>query len=389
MSRACAEVNLAAVGHNLDRVRELAGSAEVMAVVKADGYGHGMVPIAREARAQGVPWLGVALPTEALALRASGDRGRILAWLWTPGDPAVEACVAAGVDLSVSSRWALDEVVAAARHRGVRASIQVKLDTGLSRNGVSLADWPALIPALHAAVADGVVELEAIWSHLADADQPGADTVASARGRFMDAVEAARGAGLAPRRLHLSNSGGLWAFPDCRFDLVRVGIAMYGLTPADNLGSAPELGLVPAMTLRARLANVKSVEPGTSVSYGSTWTTPVATSLGLVPLGYADGVPRAAGGRVEVAVDGRRCPAVGRMAMDQFVVDLGSSTSAQAGHEVYLFGPGSHGELTADEWAARTGTIGYEIVTRVGSRVPREYVGGSERAAGDDGTDES
>jgi alanine racemase len=374
-TRASAVVDRDAIRANLARIRGLAGSAEVMAVVKADAYGHGLVPVARTAREQGSAWLGVALPGEALALRASGDRGRILAWLWTPGDPGVEACVAAEVDLSVSSLWALAEVVSAARATGRTASVQVKVDTGLSRNGVGPAEWPALLEALAAATADGTIAVEAIWSHLADADLPGSSTVPAQAARFAEALAAAASAGIRPRLRHLSNSGGLWAYPELRFDLVRSGIAMYGLTPAPSLGTTRDLGLEPAMTLRAALAGVKEVEAGTSVSYGSTWTTTVPTRLGLVPLGYADGVPRTSGGRVEVTIAGRRYPAVGRLAMDQFVIDLGADDRCAPGDDVILFGPGHHGELTADEWAACIDTIGYEVVTRIGARVPREYTG--------------
>lgn len=374
-TRASAVVDRDAIRANLARIRGLAGSAELMAVVKADAYGHGLVPVARTAREQGSEWLGVALPGEALALRASGDRGRILAWLWTPGDPGVEACVAADVDLSVSSLWALTEVVSAARATGRAASVHVKVDTGLSRNGVGRAEWPALLEALAAATADGTIAVEAIWSHLADADLPGSRTVPAQAARFAEALAAAASAGIRPRLRHLSNSGGLWAYPELRFDLVRTGIAMYGLTPAPSLGTTRGLGLEPAMTLRAALAGVKEVEAGTSVSYGSTWTTTVPTRLGLVPLGYADGVPRTSGGRVEVTIDGQRFPAVGRLAMDQFVIDLGADDRCAPGDDIILFGPGHHGELTADEWAASIDTIGYEVVTRIGARVPREYTG--------------
>jgi len=386
MTRARAVIDLAAVRTNLEAVRELAGDAQVMAVVKADAYGHGLLPMARAARNSGAEWLGVALPSEALQLRADGDQGRILAWLWSPRDADVDACIAAGVDLSVSSAWALAEVITSARQQGVTARVQVKLDTGLSRNGVSLEEWPDLMTSLAGACAEGAIKLEAIWSHLADADLPGASTVVRQRERFVEAVDRARAAGLSPALLHLSNSGGLWAFPDCRFDLVRTGIAMYGLTPAPHLGSAAELGLTPVMTLRAELAHVKRVSAGTSVSYGSTWTTPVDTVLGLVPVGYADGIPRASGGRVVVSIGGRLVPAVGRTAMDQFVVDLGPGSAAEPGDDVYLFGSGGHGELTADEWAERIDTIGYELVTRLGSRIPREYVDESAGGTRQDGT---
>jgi alanine racemase len=267
--------------------------------------------------------------------------------------------------------------------------VQVKLDTGLSRNGLPLGDWPQLIDALRAARADGFIDLVAVWSHLADGDTPGAGSVASQRESFVSAIDLARARGLDPGLLHLSNSGALWAFPDCRFDLVRTGIAMYGLSPAPGLGTSRELGLVPAMTLRAELAHVKSIDAGTSVSYGCTWTSAHATTVGLVPVGYADGIPRASGGRVEVTVAGQRRSAVGRTAMDQFVIDLGPSSGVSAGDEVVLFGPGTEGELTADEWAARIDTIGYEVITRIGPRVPRRYIGASALASGDDGVDES
>jgi alanine racemase len=192
---------------------------------------------------------------------------------------------------------------------------------------------------------------------------------------YLAALDAADALGIRPRLRHLGNSGTLWAFPDALFDLVRTGIAMYGLTPSPGLGTAAELGLTPAMSLVARLAHVKGVAPGTSVSYGGTWTAVEETALGLVPIGYADGIPRAAGGRVSVAVDGRSCPIVGRVAMDQFVIDLGAHDLPHVGDDVYVFGSGRHGEWTADEWAASLDTIGYEIVTRLGTRVPREYVG--------------
>ena len=374
MRRASAIVDLSAIRANLRRVRELAGPALLMAVVKADAYGHGLGPVARTARQAGVEWLGVALPSEALALRALGDEGRILAWLWAPQDPGIAACVRAGVDLSVSSRWALAEVVEAAQRVGVTARVQLKIDTGLSRNGSPASEWPALLDDVVGAIGDGVVEVEAIWSHLADADLPGSPTVPRQLERYLSALDLAEAQGVRPRLRHLSNSGGLWAFPECRFDVVRTGIAMYGLTPAPNLGTAAELGLTPAMSLVARLAHVKGIDAGTSVSYGGTWTADAETVLGLVPIGYADGIPRAAGNRVPVSVGGRLCPIVGRVAMDQFVIDLGAGDLPHVGDDVYLFGSGGHGEWTADEWAAMLDTIGYEIVTRIGPRVPREYV---------------
>jgi alanine racemase len=374
MRRAAAVIELSAIRANLATVRRHAGNAAVMAVVKADAYGHGMGPIARVARQEGVEWLGVALPSEALALRALGDQGRVLAWLWAPGDPSIASCLREGVDLSVSSAWALDEVVEAARRVGTRARVHLKIDTGLSRNGASAGQWPALLEATMAAMRAGQVEVEGIWSHLADGDLPDGPSVPRQLDRFTTALEQAEGIGIRPRLRHLGNSGALLAHPECRFDLVRVGIAMYGLSPSPGLGSAADLGLRPAMNLQASLAHVKGVDAGTRVSYGGIWTAPGETALGLVPLGYADGIPRAAGNRVSVAVDGRLCPVVGRVAMDQFVIDLGSDDLPHVGDEVRVFGSGRHGEWTADDWAAALETIGYEIVTRIGPRVPREYV---------------
>ena len=379
MTRVVARVDLGAIRGNLARMRSLAGRADVMVVVKADAYGHGMVPVARLARQEGVTWLGVALPSEALALRAAGDAGRILAWLWTPGDPSVEACVRRGVDLSVSSGWSLAEVVDAARRSGERVRAHIKVDTGLIRNGVSPDELPHLFAQVRAATDAGLIEVVGIWSHLADGDTPDAASVVHQRARFEEALTQAAAAGIHPQMRHLSNSGAVFAHPDCRYDLVRSGIAIYGLSPASVLGSATDLGLTPAMTLIAELAHVKRIEPETAVSYGWRWAAPSATNVGLLPVGYADGLPRAAGAPaattpVEAAVGGRRVPIVGTVAMDQCVLDLGPDARDVAGDEIVLFGPGRQGEATADDWAAVTGTIGYEIVTRIGPRVPRDHV---------------
>lgn len=379
MSRAVARVDLDAIRSNLSVLRQRAGDADVMAVVKADAYGHGMIEVSRAVRAEGVTWLGVALPSEACELRRLGDTGRILAWLWTPGDPHIARCVTEGIDISVSSSWAVDEVVDAARAADSVARIHIKIDTGLTRNGVLPGDLPALLTRVRDGVDAGLLEVEGIWSHLADGDTPNAASVVHQKTLFDDALAVASRHGVVPRLRHLGNSGSLFAHPDCRYDLVRTGIALYGLSPSSGLGRPAELGLTPAMTLSADLAHVKDVEIGTAVSYGWRWVAETSTSLGLVPVGYADGIPRAAGAPrvgmpVEVSLAGTRVPVVGTVAMDQFVVDLGDLV-ASPGDEVVLFGPGRAGEWTADEWADTVGTIGYEIITRISARVPREYVG--------------
>lgn len=368
MNRAEARIDRDAIRHNLGVVRESIGSTRLMVVVKADGYGHGMIEVARTARSVGAEWLGVALPSEALALRAAGDTGPVLAWLFTPGDPDVAACVDAGVDLTVSSLWALDQVADAARALGRRAHIHLKVDTGLSRNGAQWQQWAPLAKAAQRAQADGLVDVVSVWSHLANADRPDDVTVREQGQALAEAVEIAQEAGLEPEFTHLANSAAALAYPSLRLGMVRVGIATYGLAPMVP-GSAQRLGLRPAMALRARVALVKRLPAGASVSYGSTWTANEAVQAALIPLGYADGIPRAAGNRASVRINDHLCPIVGRVAMDQFVVTVDGTV--RAGDEVTVFGD----DPTADDWAAAVDTIGYEIVTRIGARVPRTYVG--------------
>ena len=375
MTRAEAVIDLAAVRSNLTVIEAAVGGSQVMAVVKADAYGHGMAQVAQEARSIGVPWLGVALLSEARALRQAGDTGRLLAWLWAPADPDLESCVASDVDISVSSLWALAEVADRAQRIGVRARVHLKVDTGLSRNGAGLGDWAGLVAAAREAQDRGAVEVVSVWSHLANADRRAEPSVADQREQYEDACTVASDAGLEPGLRHLANTPAAFGYPETRYDLVRVGIGMYGVPPSTP-GSAAALGLTSAMTLRSRLALVKTISAGQSVSYGSSWTAQRATRVGLVPLGYADGVPRSASGRAEVTLAGVRCPIIGRIAMDQFVIAIDDRIEhAQAGDEVVLFGDEASGAPTADDWAMASDSIGYEIVTRVSARVPRRYVG--------------
>ena len=375
MTRAEAVIDLAAVRSNLAVIEAAVAGSQVMAVVKADAYGHGMARIAQEARSVGVPWLGVALLSEARALRVSGDTGRILAWLWAPGDPDLGRCVASDVDISVSSRWALDEVAEHAQRVGVRARVHLKVDTGLSRNGASLDGWAALASAARNAQDARAIEVVGVWSHLANADLTGDSSVDDQRAQFEAASAVAIDAGLDPEVRHLANTAAALGYPETRYDVVRVGIGMYGVPPSTP-GSAAALGLTSVMTLRSRLALVKTIPAGQSVSYGSSWTAQQATRVGLVPLGYADGVPRSASGRAEVLLAGVRCPVIGRIAMDQFVIAIDDRIhDARAGDEVVVFGNEASGAPTADDWAVASESIGYEIVTRVSARVSRRYVG--------------
>jgi alanine racemase len=370
---AVAHIDLDTFRANVARCAEAAPGAALMAVVKADAYGHGLVPCARAALEAGATWLGTALPEEAVALRDAGVGGRIVTWLAVPG-ATFAACVQRDIDVTVSALWALDEVAAAARDLGVPARVQLKADTGLSRNGATPDDWPPLVAAAAALEREGVVRVTGVWSHFANADRPGHGSVARQLQVFDEALEVVARAGLRPEVRHLANSAGVFGTPTAHHDLVRAGIGMYGLSPGPEVGSAHQLGLAPVMTLRARLAAVKRVGAGESVSYGSTYTTQRETSLGLVPLGYADGIPRAASNAGPVLAAGRVRTVAGRVCMDQLVVDLGDDGAAP-GDEVVVFGTGGP---SADDWADVCGTIGYEIVTRIGPRVPRVHTG--ERA---------
>ncbi|HZA03949.1 MAG TPA: alanine racemase [Propionibacteriaceae bacterium] len=373
-STARAEIDLTAFRANIAAVQRHVGSAEVMVVVKADGYGHGMFACAREARRAGASWLGVATPAEAVALREAGDSGRLLAWLYGV-DEDLTPLVAADVDVSIQSGEQLSRLVAAAGTVERRARVHLKLDTGLSRNGAAAADWPELCAAAAEAEDTGAVEVVAVWSHLAAADELGHPSVAAQVAAYQRGYEIARAAGLEPALRHLANSAGALVVPEARMDLVRVGIAAYGVDPAPGIAAAAGVRLQPVMALRSQLVNVKTIAAGTGVSYGLTWTTDRTTTVGLVPLGYGDGIPRHASNRAEVGWAGGRAPIRGQVCMDQFVVELGPDASAEPGADVVLFGSGADGEPTAADWAQWCDTIGYEIVTRIGARVPRVYRG--------------
>jgi alanine racemase len=363
-----ASVDLDAIRGNVELLRSRT-TAEVMAVVKADGYGHGMLPAARAALAGGASWLGTATLDEALTLRSAAIEAPVLAWLWTSGEvEKVRACLAAGVDLSVSNPWQLAIVAQAARDGGLVARVHLKIDTGLSRNGSMPAEWPTLV---RSAAADEAVDVVGVWSHLANSEVPGHPSNARQLERFATAIEQAEQEGVRPRWRHVANSAAMLTLPETHFDLVRPGIAVYGLSPVPEEG---DFGLVPAMTLRAALASVKRVPAGEGVSYGHVYTTARETTVVLVPLGYADGIPRNATNVAPVSVAGRRLTISGRVSMDQFVVDVGDLAVSED-DEAVLFGPGSDGEPTAQDWADALGTIHYEIVTRIGARVARTYRG--------------
>lgn len=466
-----AVIGLEAIAANGRHLAAIAGTPW-MAIVKADAYGHGILPVSLACLEAGASWLGVAQLPEALALRdlldaagvarpdgdARPQHPRIFTWLAPvmtpevaaiPGSPLRRA-FAADLDLSVSTRQQLAALVAAVRAERGRdvegalgdegprreaapARIHLKVDTGMSRAGATLDDLPQLALAAARAQSAGEVQVVGLWSHLSRADEPESGSTEDHLARFRAGERIVREAGLAPQVRHLAATGGALWHPDSRLDLVRLGIGLYGLSPDPAVATSAELGLTPAMRLEAPLVQVKRVPDGQAVSYGGTWHAPTDRWLGLVPVGYGDGIPRAAASCGPVWVNGLRTRAVGRICMDQFVIDLGPAVDddghalpapAQAGDVATLWGaPGYDGRATAasgardadaaavglaapagvyqsgkvsdavglgsgteadpapgaiptaDEWAQACGTINYEIVTRLGPRVPRVYRG--------------
>ncbi|MGV1088474.1 MAG: alanine racemase [Mycobacterium sp.] len=368
-----AVVDLDAIAHNVGVLRDHAGSSQVMAVVKADGYGHGASAVAKAALAAGVAELGVATIGEALALRADGISAPVLAWLHPPGTDFAPA-LNADVQIGVSSVRQIDDLLTAVAHTGQTASVTVKVDTGLNRNGVSAREFPEVLTALQRATAADAIRVRGIMSHLVSGDVPDDPLNDLQAERFTAMIAEARGRGIEFEVAHLSNSPSTMTRPDLGFDMVRPGIAVYGLSPIPELG---DMGLRPAMTLKCPVAMVKSISAGEGVSYGHAWVADRDTTVALLSLGYADGVFRALSGRIDALINGRLRRNVGRICMDQFVVDLGPGpTDVNEGDEAILFGPGTAGEPTAQTWADLLGTLHYEVVTSPRGRVRRSYRGG-------------
>lgn len=361
-----ASVDVGAITANVRQLRRVTG-VEVMAIVKADGYGHGAARTAAAALEGGATRLGVADVDEAMALRARGVAGPILAWLHAPGATFAEPA-ALGIEIGVSS---FDQLLAASAAASMDRPVVVhlKLETGLSRNGIAPSDWGVVLAEAARLERIGRIRVEGVFSHLSNAS---ADDDRAALRAFEEGLLAVQGAGLAPRIRHLAATHAAIDLPESRFECVRIGIGLYGLSPFADRSSA-EIGLRPAMTLRAPIAAVRRVPAGQGVSYGYDYRTPRETTLALVPLGYADGVPRQASGRGPVVIGGQRFRVAGRIAMDQFVVDVGDHPVA-VGDEAVLFGDPLTGAPSATDWADAAGTINYEIVTRIGSRVHRREV---------------
>ena len=360
-NRAEAIVDLSAIAANVKKLKAAAGT-ELMAVVKADAYGHGLVPVAKAALEAGATWLGVALVEEAHTLRSSGITSPILAWLVPPGSDYA-AAIDADIDLAVPSLDILNEVIAT----GKKARIHLEVDTGMTRGGF-LDEWPELLKRDLSSV-----EVVGIFSHFARADEINAEQNQSQLDNFIQAISDLAVVGINPKIKHLSNSAAALTNKSAGFDLVRTGIAMYGLTPDfEQLGSSKSLGLSAAMQVRAKLHLVKRVPANSPVGYGATELTSRETVLGVVAMGYADGIPRVAKA-AGIFIAGKRAPIIGRISMDQFVVDLGPDSIAKAGDYVIIFNSGDLGEFTAEDWGLASNSINYEITTRIGPRVPRIY----------------
>ncbi|NYJ77358.1 alanine racemase [Nesterenkonia xinjiangensis] len=359
-------IDPAAIRHNVETIASYVSPAKLMVAVKADGYGHGAVTAARAAVEAGADWIGVAHVTEALALREAGIEVPVLAWLHTSQTDFAEA-ITQNIDIGISG-WELEEVAAAASALQTPAHVHLKIDTGLGRNGCTVAEWPELVARAAEHQDRGLLSVVGIFTHLAVADEPDRRETDEQLEVYQAALKVAEEAGLSVSLRHVANTPAAFSRPDAHFDMVRVGVGVYGQSPfADR--TAEDLGLRPAMELRTRVANVKRVPSGQGISYGLTHRVDRPTALALIPLGYGDGVPRIAV-HAPVQISGRTYQSVGRVAMDQFVVDLGDpDTEVQVGDEVVLFG-GDSG-ISAADWGRAAQTINYEIITRIGGRVPR------------------
>jgi alanine racemase len=363
-------IDLDAITANAAALAAHVGGARLMAVVKSDGYGHGMVPAASAAVVGGASWLGVVQLADAIALRQAGFTVPVLCLTGTPGAPHAQA-IAAGVDLTAGTVALVEQIAAAAQAAGRPARIHLEADTGMGRGGATAADWPDVVRAARAAEAAGQARIAGLWSHFACADVPGHESVPVQLAAFRAAVDLARRAGAEPEVVHMANTPATLTLPEAWFDLVRPGGAIFGLSTLP--GGAPGW-LRPAMTVRARLVQTKRLPAGSGVSYGHRHVTSGPATIAVIPLGYNEGVPRLASSKAQVSVAGRRVTIAGTVNMNHTMIDVGD-LPVRAGDEVILFGPGDAGEPTAQDWADALGTLSYEIVTRFTAKIPRSYSG--------------
>lgn len=378
-NRAEVLIDLGAIRDNIKYLMAKSGKP-ALAVVKADGYGHGLLPVAKSALSAGASWLGVALLEEAIALRQGGISAPIIAWL-TPITDDFKSAIDEDIDIAIASLAHLEAITSASKSLGKCARVHLEVDTGMSRGG-ALGEWSELVRSAKAYQDSGLIEVIGIWSHFARADEAGHEFNKKQLENFKSAVAEAKSVGITPQVIHLSNSAAAINDVDSHFDLLRLGIAIYGLSPDfSHMGSSEKLNLKPAMSIRARIHLVKDVPAGSQVGYGGSAITKVDTKLGVIAMGYSDGIPRNANSEAGVLVGNKRAPIIGRVSMDQFVVDLGRDSSAKAGDWAYIIGSNpldsytSASSYTADSWASASATINYEIVTRIAARVKRIYQG--------------
>ncbi|MBW8311151.1 MAG: alanine racemase [Rhizobium sp.] len=362
-------VDLDALSHNLRALRAHAG-VPVMGIVKANAYGHGLVPVARHLQAQGVEQLGVAFLEEGIALRQAGVHLPILVMGGIFG-PQAAALIAHDLEITVSSLDKLRQVEAAAEALGRPATVHLKIDTGMERIGVHSYHAG---PFIEAAVASRWCRVKGVYSHLSCADEPESPMTARQLERFLEACAQFERIGAPMPLRHLANSGGVLHFPGTHLDMVRPGIALYGVLP--DPASRPTVALRPALSLVSQVVYFKVVPAGQPVSYGATWAPATDTRVVTVPIGYGDGFPRALSSRGEVLVRGQRHPIVGRICMDQFMVDIGPAGTAYNEDEVVLIGHQGGRGIRCEDVALAAGTIPYEILVGLNGRIPREYVGG-------------
>jgi len=378
-NRAEVLIDLGAIRENIKYLMAKSGKP-ALAVVKADGYGHGLLPVAKSALSAGASWLGVALLEEARALRQGGISAPIIAWL-TPITDDFASAISEDIDIAIPSLAHLEAITSAARSLGKCARVHLEVDTGMSRGG-ALDEWSELVGNAKAYQDSGLIKVIGIWSHFARADEAGHEFNNKQLENFKSSVAEAESVGITPEIIHLSNSAAAINDVDSHFDLLRLGIAIYGLSPDfSHMGSSEKLNLKPAMSIRARIHLVKDIPAGSQVGYGGSAITKVDTKLGVIAMGYSDGIPRNANSSAGVLVGIKRAPIIGRVSMDQFVVDLGRDSSAKAGDWAYIIGSNpsdsytSASSYTADSWASASATINYEIVTRIAARVKRIYQG--------------
>ena len=359
------EVDLSAIRENIKTLKSLSPNSELMAVVKADAYGHGLIQTAKASREAGAQWLGTALFEEAIQLRDSHDKGKILAWL---GDEAIdfEESIAKDVDLGISTYSQLEKITQAANTQNKKAQVHIKVDTGLNRNGISLDNF---LDFYQSVTSNPAINLVGIMSHFAFPDDPKNETNLEQIAR-MNYLKTQVNDSII---FHLANSMATLELPAAHFDLVRPGLAIYGLHPQGEVAKAKQFNLKPALSLKAKIVNLKSVKKDQGVSYNHTYRTSTDTQLAVIPLGYSDGIDRRASNTAPIEIAGKIYKISGRVCMDQFVVDVGSDFK-NPDAVVTLFGDSANGHPSVEDWANAVGTINYEIIARLATRLKRVYL---------------